>query len=206
MAKYIHLNVRLLNDVKCVCVSENKEELERESACVNSADLQCTASGHSFVSIERSVQLLAEEFADSLLDCRHPGGSTHEFHCVDVLLLQLWENQRQCIILGRGWLGGYLCVCVCVGQTAVTAAWGMYWSLWHAATAAAPCGCYLLACSMTLRRGPSTLASSPALSSSNRPLEEQRQALLLHTQATLTFLHTQAAAALQTTHSEPLIS
>lgn len=51
--------------------------------------LQSTASGHSFVSIQRGAQLLPKELADSLFDSRDPGSATHYLYCVYVFLFQL---------------------------------------------------------------------------------------------------------------------
>ena len=55
--------------------------------------LQGTSSGHSFVSIQRGVQLLPKEFADSLFESWDPGSSTHYLNCIDVVLFQfLWSK------------------------------------------------------------------------------------------------------------------
>lgn len=55
--------------------------------------LQSAASGHSLVCIQGGAQLFAEELADSLFNGGDSGGRTHNLHCIDILLFQLWMQE-----------------------------------------------------------------------------------------------------------------
>lgn len=83
--------------------------------------LQRTASGHGLVGVQRRAQLFAKELADSLLDGGNPGGATDNLHCIDVLLLQLWEQEARWRMMQRYSknINNFLknnkyCLCVCV--------------------------------------------------------------------------------------------
>ena len=55
--------------------------------------LQSAASGHSLVCIQGGAQLFAEELADTFFNGGDSGGRTHNLHCIDILLFQLWVQE-----------------------------------------------------------------------------------------------------------------
>ena len=51
--------------------------------------LKCTASGDSFVCVERGADVFAEELADSLFDGRASRRTSDYLYCIDVIPAQL---------------------------------------------------------------------------------------------------------------------
>lgn len=61
--------------------------------------LQSASSGHSFISIQCSAQLLSKEFADSLFDSWDSGSAADYLNRIDVFFLQFLWNKNKVLIL-----------------------------------------------------------------------------------------------------------